>query len=210
MIDVEVIEDPAAATVALDPARARLLAELGEPASAAELAARLSTTRQKVNYHLRALASHGLVREVSTRKWGGLTERRFAATASSYVVAPSVLGPAAAMPARAVDRLSASYLIALAARAVREVGALVRAALQREQRLATLSIDTEIRFRSAAARAEFSAELADCVANLAARYHDTTAPGGRLHRLVVLAHPSPQPALGQATPSPSSPAEPSP
>ena len=55
MLDVEVIDNPAAATVALEPVRNRLLAELGEPASAATLAARLGLARQKVNYHLRAL-----------------------------------------------------------------------------------------------------------------------------------------------------------
>jgi DNA-binding transcriptional ArsR family regulator len=199
MLGCEVIEDPAAATVALDPVRSRLLAELAEPASAAELAARVGLPRQKVNYHLRALEAHGLVREVDTRKWGGLTERRLAATAGSYVVSPAALGPAATTPARTTDRLSASYLIALAARVVREVGELVRAALRTEQRLATLSIDTEIRFRSAAERAAFSQELAASVADLAARYHDATAAGGRLHRLVVLAHP-----LGQGAPSSSS------
>ena len=42
MLDVEVIENPAAAVVALDPVRARLLAELAEPASAATLADRKS------------------------------------------------------------------------------------------------------------------------------------------------------------------------
>ena len=40
MRDVDVIEDPGAAAVALDPVRARLLAELGAaPASAAGVAA---------------------------------------------------------------------------------------------------------------------------------------------------------------------------
>src|SRR5262245_20811782 len=198
--EVEVIDDPAAAAAALEPARARLLAELAEPASAAALAERLGIPRQKVNYHLRALEAHGLVREVDTRKWGGLTERRLAATASGYVVSPAALGPAATTPARAVDRLSAGYLIALAARVVREVGELVRAALKAKQRLATLSIDTEIRFRSAAERAAFSQELASSIADLAARYHDTTAAGGRLHRVVVLAHPVVQ-SCGQPRPS---------
>jgi hypothetical protein len=33
-------------------------------------------------------------------------------------------------------------------------------------------------------------------AELAARYHDETAPGGRRHRVVVLAHPLPNP-LGE-------------
>jgi hypothetical protein len=55
MIDVAVIEDPAAAEVSLDPIRTRLLAELGEPASATAVAARLGLPRQKVNYHLRTL-----------------------------------------------------------------------------------------------------------------------------------------------------------
>ncbi|MBX3462579.1 MAG: helix-turn-helix transcriptional regulator [Planctomycetes bacterium] len=205
MLAVEVIEDPVAATVALDPMRSRLLAELAEPASAAALAARLGVPRQKVNYHLRALLAHDLVREVGTRKWGGLTERRLVATASAYVVSPATLGPVEVTPERTVDRLSASYLVALAARAVREVGALMRRALAREQRLATLSIDTEIRFRSAAERAAFSTELTAAIADLAARYHDEQAPGGRSHRVVVLAHPLPSP-LGEA-PSPPNPTE---
>ncbi len=191
MQDVEVIEDPVAAAVALDPMRSRLLAELSTPASAATLAERLGLPRQKVNYHLQALAGHGLVQPAGERRWGGLTERRFVATANSYVVSPSAMGPAAATPERTADRLSASYLIALAARAVREVGAMVRRALETEQRLATLSIDTEIRFRSATDRAAFSQELAAAIADLASRYHDADATGGRPHRVVVFAHPSP-------------------
>ncbi|MCA8947892.1 MAG: helix-turn-helix domain-containing protein, partial [Planctomycetes bacterium] len=55
MHDIEVIEDPAAAAVALEPGRGQLLAALAEPASAAVLAQRLGKPRQKVNYHLRAL-----------------------------------------------------------------------------------------------------------------------------------------------------------
>src|SRR5437867_8132775 len=118
---VEVIDEPVAATVALEPVRSRLLSELAEPASAATLAARLGLARQKVNYHLRALESHKLVRVAEKRKWGGLTERLMVATAASYVVSPSALGPVAVDPDREVDRLSASYLIALGARIVREV-----------------------------------------------------------------------------------------
>ena len=191
MPDVEVIEDPAAATVALEPTRSRLLAELAEPASAAELAQRVGLPRQKVNYHLRALEAHGLVREVDTRKWGGLTERRLCATATSYVVSPAALGPAATTPARTVDRLSASYLIALAARVVREVGRLLRTAEKAGKRLATLSLDTEIRFRSAAERAAFAQALTGAVTTLVSHYHDPDAPGGRDHRLILVAHPLP-------------------
>jgi DNA-binding transcriptional ArsR family regulator len=192
VLDIQVIADPAAATVALEPMRSRLLSELVVPASAATLATRVGVTRQKVNYHLHALEAHGLVRLAQERKWGGLTERLLVATAASYVVSPGALGPVAVDPDREVDRLSASYLIALGARVVREVGDLVRRASASGKRLATLAVDTEVRFRSPADRAAFSAELAEAVAKLVAKYHDESAPGGRAHRLVVVAHPLPQ------------------
>ncbi len=192
MLDIQVIDDPAAATVALEPMRSRLLSELAAPASAATLATRVGLARQKVNYHLRALEAHGLVRLADERKWGGLTERLLVATAASYVVSPSALGPIAADPNREVDRLSASYLIALGARVVREVGDLVRRANESRKRLATLAIDTEVRFRSATDRAAFSHELTDAIAKLVSKYHDESAPGGRAHRLVIVAHPLPQ------------------
>ena len=189
MLDIQVIDDPAAATVALEPIRSRLLSELASPASAATLAGRVGLARQKVNYHLRALEAHGLVRLAEERKWGGLTERLLVATAASYVVSPSAMGLVAVDPDREVDRLSAGYLIALAARVIREVGGLVRRATETGKRLATLSIDTEVRFRSAADRAAFTNELTDAIASLVSKYHDASAPGGRAHRLVIVAHP---------------------
>jgi len=192
VLDIQVIHDPAAATVALDPMRSRLLSELAAPASAATLATRVGLARQKVNYHLNTLEAHGLVRLAEERKWGGLTERLLVATAASYVVSPSALGPVAMDPNREVDRLSAGYLIALGARIVREVADLVRRAKEAGKRLATLAVDTEVRFRSPADRAAFSAELAGAITKLVSKYHDESAPGGRAHRLVIVAHPLPK------------------
>ena len=191
MLDVAVIEEPAAAAATLDPKRARLLAEMAEPVSAATLAARVGLPRQKVNYHLRALEKHGLVQITGERKWGGLTERRLVATARSYIVSPVALGPLASDPGRTRDRLSASYLIALAARIVREVSSFLRRSAETGKRLATFSVDTEIRFRSPAARVRFSGDLVAAVSELARRYHDESVPGGRSHRLVVVAYPTP-------------------
>jgi DNA-binding transcriptional ArsR family regulator len=192
LVDVEVIEEPAAAAVALDPVRARLLSELAEPASAATLAARVGLARQKVNYHLRTLEAHGLVEVAGERRWGGLTERLLVATAASYVVSPGALGDAAADPARAQDRLSARFLIVLAARIVREVAGLARRAERTGKRLPVLALDTEIRFRSAAERAAFTDELTTAVTGLVSRYHDASTLGGRSHRLLVAAHPLPK------------------
>lgn len=190
MLDLDVLADPQAAALALDPIKSRLLAELGAPGSAASLAGRVGLSRQKVNYHLRALEAHKLVKPVEERQWGGLTERLMVATARSYVVSPSALGQIGADPARNSDRASASYLIALAARIVREVGELWRSARGSDKRLATLSIDTVIRFKSPADRAAFTQDLSHMIGRLAAKYHDETAAGGRPHRLVVASYPA--------------------
>jgi DNA-binding transcriptional ArsR family regulator len=190
MLDVAVIDDPAAAEVSLDPVRARLLAELAEPASATMLAARLDLPRQKVNYHLRALERHGLVELVEERRKGNCTERVLRAAAASYVISPSALAAVAPDPGRSPDRVSAHWLLALAARMVGDVGELLAGAAKARKRVATFALDGEVRFASAADRAAFAEELAGAVAALVARYHDETAPGGRAHRLVVAVHPS--------------------
>lgn len=191
MLELEVIADPTAATVALEPVRSRMLAELTQPASAATIASRLGIARQKATYHLKTLEAHHLVKESGQKRWGGLTERLYVASAASYVVAPSAMGAVASDPRKNNDRLSASYLIALGARIVQEVSDLLRRARAADKHLATLSIDTEIRFRNAEARAAFTQELMQAVNSLASRYHDADAPGGRAHRLVVVAHPLP-------------------
>ena len=165
---------------------------------AAALAERVGPTRQKVNYHLRQLEAHGLIRPAGERRWGGITERLLAATAASSVVAPTALGAAASDPARARDRLSARYLLALAARIIGEVGELLHHADAARTQPATLAIDTEIRFATPGDRTRFAEELTAAVTALAARYHDGAAPGGRPHRLVVAAHPIPAPDQEEA------------
>ena len=190
MHDVAVIDDPAAAEASLDPIRARLLAELAEPGSASTLASRVGLARQKVNYHLRALERHGLVELVEERRKGNCTERVLQATAASYVISPSALGSAAPDPSREPDQRSARWLLALAGRTAHEVGELITRSRAAGKKLATLGIDSEIRFASAADRAAFAAELAEAVNGLVAKYHSADAPGGRDHRFVVALHPT--------------------
>ena len=140
---------------------------------------------------LRELERLGLATVAEERKWGGLTERLLVSTAATYVVSARALGRLGADPRRVVDRLSASYLIALAVRLVGEVSDLVKRAKVAGKRLPTLSMDTVICFRSPAERAEFTDELTKAVTQLVARYHDPRAKGRRAHRLVVAAHPLP-------------------
>ena len=190
MFEVAVIEDAAAAEASLDPMRARLLAALAEPGSATTLAARVGLARQKVNYHLRALERHGLVELVEERRKGNCTERVLRATAKSYVISPNALAAVQPDPGRSPDRLSARWLLALAAQLVRDVGALIAGAAEVRKPVATFALDGEVRFASAADRAAFAEELANAVATLVTKYHDGKAPHGRDHRLVVAVHPS--------------------
>jgi len=190
MLEVAVIEDPAAAGVSLDPVRARLLAELAEPASATTLAARLGLARQKVNYHLKALEQHGLVELIEERRKGNVNERLMRATAASYVISPAALAAVQPDPAREPDQLSARWLLAIAARLVREVGTLITGAARARKRVATFAIDGEIVFASAADRAAFARELTTALTQLISKYHDGGAEGGRHHRVIVAIHQS--------------------
>src|SRR3954447_10735614 len=187
MHDIAVIEDPAAAEVSLDPIRSLLLAELAHPSSATMLAGKIGLPRQKVNYHLRTLEQHGLIKLVEERRKGNVTERMMQATAASYVISPTALAAVAPDPGRAPDRLSARWLLALAARLVRDVGALLTGATQTQQRVATYAMDGEIRFANPADRAAFADELTTTVTALISKYH---SENGRKHRLVVAVHPA--------------------
>jgi DNA-binding transcriptional ArsR family regulator len=190
MLEIAVIDDPAAAGVSLDPVRARVLAELAEPGSATTIAAKLGLPRQKVNYHLRELERHGLLELVEERRKGNMTERVMRATAASYLISPTALSAFAPDPDRAPDQLSARWLLALAGRLVHELGELISRAKADRRPLPSFGVDTEIRFASAADRASFAAELSDAVETLVGRYHDDAAPGGRKHRLILALHPS--------------------
>ncbi|WP_282204751.1 ArsR/SmtB family transcription factor [Kitasatospora fiedleri] len=213
MLDVAVIEDAAAAEASLDPMRARLLAALAEPGSAAMLAARLGLPRQKVNYHLKELERHGLVELAEERRRGSMTERVYRATAASYVISPTALAAVSPDPSRSPDQLSARWLLALGARMVQEVGSLLTGAARARQRVASFGIDARVRFASAADRAAFAEELSQAVTALVGRYHDESAPQGRVHRVVVGLHQIPDaapPGSPPPTPSPSPSPSPSP
>jgi DNA-binding transcriptional ArsR family regulator len=205
MIDVAVIDNPAAAAASLDPIRARLLAELAQPGTASTLATKVGLARQKVNYHLHELERHGLVELVEERRKGSMIERVMRATAASYVISPAALGAVEPDPDRTPDRLSALWLLAVAARQVKELGELIGRAKRARQPLATFGIDAEVRFASASDRAAFAKELSESIETLVAKYHDESAPRGRKHRLLVALHPSiTRPETEPAKPDPAS------
>ncbi len=188
---LRVITQSESAAAVLDPIRQQLLAQLAEPDSAAGLARRLRLPRQRINYHLRALEAAALVELVEERRKGNCLERVVRATARSFVISPEALGVLGPGPDIAADRLSSAYLVAVAGRVIRDVGALEAQARTEGKLIATLTLDAEVRFASADKRAEFARELTEAVARLAAKYHDERASAGRRFRLLAAVHPTP-------------------
>ena len=187
---VQVIQTPTAAAAVFKPDRLRLLEMLGEPDSAAGLARRLQLPRQTVNYHLRELEREGLVEFVEHRKKGNCTERVLRAAARAFVISPEALGALGLPAAEAQDRFSSAYLISAAARAIRDTTCLRQRASKANKKLATLTLETEIRFATPAARQAFTDEVVNLMASLAAKYHDDGAKSGRSFRFLFAGFPA--------------------
>jgi DNA-binding transcriptional ArsR family regulator len=113
-----------AATLLGHPLRLRLLEQLSEPDSASGLARKLGVARQVLNYHLKALEGAGLVEFLEERARGGMKARVMRATAQSYLISPEALGAVEPDPRRLRDRFSWAYLVAAAAKIVRDLGIL--------------------------------------------------------------------------------------
>lgn len=183
------MDDPAQVAVALSPLRRRLLAELErEPDSAVGLARRLALPRQRLNYHLRALERAGFLELFEERQRRGCVERALRVSAQAFVIDPALLGSLGADPAAIQDRFSSNYLLATATKLLRELAELQRGAARAKKPIATLTLETEVRFASAEQRATFAEELAAALARLAAKYHDDS-PGSRAFRFVLAGHP---------------------
>ncbi|HKF54215.1 MAG TPA: helix-turn-helix domain-containing protein [Blastocatellia bacterium] len=187
---VQVLQSAASAEKLLKPERLRMLELLTEADSATGLARRLNMPRQTVNYHLRQLEKEGFVELVEERLKGNCLERFVRAAARSYVISPLALGALGEEPGAARDKFSAAYLVSAAARAIRDVSILRSRADKAGKKLATLTLETEVRFSDAKARQEFTEELVNTVARLAIKYHQEDAKDGRSFRFLVGAYPA--------------------
>lgn len=164
-----------------------MLERLRQPASATKLAAELGFSRQRINYHLRALEQARLLELVEERPRRGFTERVLAARADAFVVDPAVMGSVAAIEEQ--DRCAAEHLIGAASAVVRDVARMQSAAQREGTRLLTFTIETELRFAAPADVERFCDRLAELVADTAASH--SAGAGGRPYRVVLGGHPAP-------------------
>ena len=187
---LQVIHGASRAATVLQPERLQLLEMLSEPDSASGLARKLGVARQKLNYHLQVLEKQGLIELVEERRKGNCMERVLRRTAKTYLISPTVLGQLGDTPEAARDRFSAAYLVSVAARAIRDLAVLSWRSQHAKKRLATVTLETEVRFSSAEARNAFAEELATSIARLTAKYHDENAEGGRRFRFFAGGYPA--------------------
>ncbi len=186
---LEVVADPDRAATALGPTRRRLLAALSEGSdSATGLSERLGTSRQLLNYHMRELEKAGFLELVEERRKGNCTERVMRAKARHWLIDPGALAGLGDEPLPAADRFSSTYLVALAARAIREVAGLIGKAAGSRKRLATLAIDADVRLARPAEFPAFAEDLARAIGDVITRY-DAETSGARRFRIVAGAWP---------------------
>ncbi|MEZ5963464.1 MAG: helix-turn-helix domain-containing protein [Planctomycetota bacterium] len=189
---IDVVADAERAVVLFDRTRLELLRALDEPRSAAALGRALDLPRQRVNYHLRELERERLVECVAERARGSVVERVYRRSGQRYVVSGAALGALSARPDAVADRFSSDYQMALASRAVEELGALQAGAAAAGQALPTLSLSVEVAFATPGERSAFAEELADSVATLVQKYHAGNDAGARTYRLYLGAYPKPR------------------
>ncbi len=187
---VNFVGDAASAAALLNPLRLQILERLREPDSASGLSRLMNLPRQKLNYHLHELEKYGLIEQVEERKKGNCVERIVRATARYYFISPEALGNLATDPSQIQDRFSSTYLVAVAARAIHDLAVLRTRAEKAGKKLATFTLETNVRFASAADQHEFAEELTNAVAKLAAKYHDEKASGGRQYKFIIGSYPA--------------------
>jgi DNA-binding transcriptional ArsR family regulator len=184
---LRILRDPEQAAIVLQPVRLRILRALREPLSASALARAFELPRQQVNYHLRELEKAGYAVFVEERRKGNCLERVVQATAKAFVISPEALGEPDPMPA---DQFSAAYLISAAARIIRDMGQIAVRAREARKKIATFTLEADVRFRSPQERSAFAAEMTLAFASICSKYDAPDAPAARAFRFVLGGHPA--------------------
>jgi DNA-binding transcriptional ArsR family regulator len=187
---VQLIDAADTAATMLHPVRRRLLEQFRQPRSAAEVARSLELPRQRIGHHVRVLRDRGLLEKAGERRSGNFVEKLLQSTARVYVIAPQALGDLGDDAQTVRDRFSSEYLVASAARTIRDLNALRKRADEAGKKLATITLETEVRFAGPQQQAAFADELGEALARIAAKYHDDEAANGRRFRFAVAGHPA--------------------
>jgi len=186
------IDDPRTAALLLHPTRAAVLEALREPASATEVARRLSLPPARVNHHVQRLRGARLVRRAGTRRHRNLTEVLYQAIARTFVISEAMT-PGGSERRRFRDGGATRplrNLVALGERLAGDSLVLLDEAARGERDVSTYATSMDLRFPDAESRAAFLAELLTAVRELRSRWAagDADAPDER-YRAVIACYP---------------------
>jgi DNA-binding transcriptional ArsR family regulator len=167
---VAVLDDPDRVAAMAHPLRVAILEAMREPNSATGVARTLSETRQKTNYHVKALLDAGLIEPAGERRRRNMTEQLYQAVAPTFVIAPQL----AWSDDRRVEALRAQlpleHLVRVGERVQRDaIGLLDRAAFDGEEIPAAV-VEAEVRFADEEARASFMREYLAALQPLLKKY----------------------------------------
>jgi DNA-binding transcriptional ArsR family regulator len=172
MVDgrVEVLDDADRVAALAHPLRVAILEALREPNSASGVARAISETRQKTNYHVKALLDAGLLKSVGERRRGNFVEQLYQSVAPTFLVAPAIAWSDDRRDAALRAQLPLEHLVRVGERLQRDaIGLLDRAAFDGDD-IAAAAVEAEVRFADETARAAFLEEYLAAVEPLLKKY----------------------------------------
>jgi len=183
---VELLNDSQQIRALAHPVRSKLLEGLRTPGTAAGLARGLGRSRQFVSYHLKELERIGLVRRAGDRRKGNFVEQLYEATARRFVVSSRFSSDPERLAAVLRDQVSLAQLADLGERLQQDSGGLIDRAARSGEQIPSATVEAEVRFPDAAARAAF---LADYVRTLEALLAKHGSAKGEPYRVALAAYP---------------------
>ncbi|MFC5446720.1 winged helix-turn-helix domain-containing protein [Paenibacillus aestuarii] len=162
------VESPEQATLLLHPLRGEIIAQLMEPASAAEVARQIGETAQRINYHLKALEKAGLVHKVGTRQVRNLVEVLYRSIARTFVLAESLsMKPETLQKLK--DQSSLAHLITTSERIKRDAMQLMEQS-DTDEIIPSASLQFQVQLATEQERQSFVDEYTAMVQQLVNRY----------------------------------------
>lgn len=166
MQEVLYIEDVDQAAALLKPQRIEMLRLMDRPRTCLDLSKIFGETPQKINYHIKALQSAGLVEQVSERRVRGTVEASYQARARSYWLASDLIGQIGG-DSIAQDQASLRNLLSLTDEMRGDIGHLAQ---QIGKEIPSLGLSLHIELNDEARRAEFMADVQQMARLLAHKY----------------------------------------
>lgn len=185
---VEVLEDPDRVAALAHPLRVAILDALREPNSASGVARAISETRQKTNYHVKALLDAGLLKPVGERRRGNFVEQLYQSVAPTFLVAPAIAWSDDRRAAALRAQLPLEHLVRVGERLQRDaIGLLDRAAFDGDD-IPAAAVEAEVRFADEDARAAFLEEYLAAIKPLLKKYGSRR---GDQYRVALAVYPDP-------------------